>query len=217
MRVRKIRGHKRRWKQIQSWKNSNLNLDLDYIKEYERDYTKIRIHPWSGLSLKNSTYPEPKRQTKLKMLNGLFDIYDQWKNQLDKLGKPYYLKIWLYDNRFSMSQIVCATGEYVDFYAKTFNKSEKEEQIKSNKYKAQLQPRIEIFNWECHLDEDHFDNTDLGQPDDYETIEEYLESKIWFEKLMKKPHKTVKFKEPIGDAIESYSFEKGKIWIGEKK
>jgi hypothetical protein len=116
-----------------------------------------------------------------------------------------------------LCQIVCATGEYVDFYAKTFNKSEKEEQIKSNKYKAQLQPRIEIFNWECHLDEDHFDNTDLGQPDDYETIEEYLESKILFEKLMKKPHKTVKFKEPIGDAIESYSFEKGKIWIGEKK
>jgi hypothetical protein len=217
MRIRKIRGHKRRWKQIESWKNSNLNLDLHYIKEYERNYTKIRIHPWSGLSLKNSIYPEPKRQTKLKMLNGLFDIYDQWKNQLDKLGKPYYLKIWLYDNRFSMSQIVCAIGEYVDFYAKTFNKSEKEEQINPNKYKVQLQPRIELFHWESHLDEDHFDNTDLGQPEDYETIEEYLESKIWFKKLMKKPHKTVKFKEPIGDATESYSFEKGKIWIGKKK
>ena len=217
MRIRKIRGHKRRWKQLEDWKNYNLNLDMDYLLEYQRDYVKIRIHPWSGLSLINSVYLEPKRLTKQKMLNGLFDIYDQWKKQLDNFGKPYYLKIWLYDNRFSKSQVVCAIGEYFDFYEKTFNKSEKEEKINGSEYNNEIQPRIELFNWDCHLDEDHFDNTDLGQPDDYGTIEDYLESKKWFEKLMKKPHKTVKFKEPIGDAIESYSFEKGKVWIGEKK
>ena len=101
MRLRKIRGHKRRWKKIEDWKNYNLNLDMDYLLEYQRDYVKIRIHPWSGLSLINSVYLEPKRLTKQKMLNGLFDIYDQWKKQLDNFGKPYYLKIWLYDNRFS--------------------------------------------------------------------------------------------------------------------
>ena len=217
MKIRKIRGHKRRWEQIENWKNSNLNLDLDYLKEYERDYTKIRIHPWNGLSLIKSIYPEPKRQTKQKILNGLFEIYDQWKNQLDKLGKPYYLKIWLYDNRFSMSQVVCATGEYVAFYEKTFNKSDKGKSINYNEYNKLLQPRMEQFNWDCHLDEDHFDNSALGQPEEYGSIEDYLESKIWFEKLMKKPHKTVKFKEPIGEIVESYLFEKGNVWIGEKE
>lgn len=217
MSIKKIRGHKRHWKQIESWKNSNLNLDLDYIKKHGRDYTKIRIHPWNGLSLINGVNIQPKKQTKLKMLYGLFEIYDQWKIQLDTLGQPYYLKIWLYDNRFSMSQIVCATGEYIDFYANTFNKSETVVQMNFNEYPPLLQPRIKQFNWECHLDEDYFDNTDLGEPDDYGTTEGYIKSKIWFEKLMKKPHKTIKHNNPNSDTIESYLFEKGKVWIGERK
>jgi len=217
MRTRKVRGHKRRWKQIEEWKNTNLNLDLKYLTEYERDYIKIRVHPWSGLSLRNSSYPEPKGQSKQKILNGLFDIYEEWKKKLEEFEKPYYLKIWLYDNRFSMSQVVCAVGNYIDFYDNTFNKTENREQIDFGNYGSNIRNRVELFNWESHLDEDHFDNTELGKPDDYETIEVYLESKKWFEKLMKKPHNTVKHKEPIGDTLESYLFEKGKIWIGEIK
>src|SRR4051812_38389727 len=124
VRQKKIRGHKRRNKHIDNWRLENLSFNLkDYLlNECERYYAKIRVHPWSGLSLTSSVTPEPTGKTKQKMLLGLLDIYEYWKNQLDKLGQSYYLKIWLFEPRFSQSQVVCAIGENVDFYENTFYK-----------------------------------------------------------------------------------------------
>lgn len=217
MRKRKIRGHRRRWKQIEMWEKFNLNLDLDILKKHGRDYTKIRIHPWSGLSFTNSQFAEPRGLTKRKMLNGLFAIYHHWKSQLDKLGEPYYLKIWLYDNRFSHSQVVCAVGDFSGFYRNTFNKCEKEGQINPNTYSNVNKGCVEGFSWECHLDEDYLDDSELGQPEEYDSLEEYLDYKKWIETLLKKPHKVYKHKEAIGATTESYIFERGKVWIGESR
>jgi hypothetical protein len=50
----------------------------------------------------------------------------------------------------------------------------------------------------------------------YASLADYEEDKRWFEKMLKKPHRTTKLKEPIGDATESYSFKKGDVWLGEK-
>lgn len=216
MRKRKIRGHKRRWKQIEDWRIYNLNLNLDYIKVNQRDYVKFRVHPWGGLSLRNSFYPEPKGKTKQKLINGLIDIYEQWKMRLDELGEPYYLKIWLYDNRLSMSQVVCAIGEYIEFYDKTFNKQEKHNQLNVNNYSNEIRSRIELFKWDGHLDEDAYDNTIVGLPEEYGTLIDYYEMKKWFDKLMTKPHKTVKVENSQSDLSEVYFFQKGNVWIGEK-
>ncbi len=108
MKTKKIRGHKRRWHDIDQWVEYHKNLSLDYLKEYQRDYAKIRAHPWSGISLTNSQTPEPKGLTKTKILNGLIEIYNSWKIELDELDEKYYLKIWLFEPRFSSSQVVCA-------------------------------------------------------------------------------------------------------------
>jgi len=54
MRSKKIRGHKRRWNDIEKWINNYKHLNLDYLKDYKRDHVKIRVHPWSGLALTNS-------------------------------------------------------------------------------------------------------------------------------------------------------------------
>jgi hypothetical protein len=120
MKTKKIRGHKRIWKDIEKWKNANLKLDLEHLKQNERDYAKIGVYPFSAISLTNSQIPEPKTKTKKRILNGLLDIYDSWKNQLDQLNEPYYLKIWLFEPRFSKSQVVCAIGNSIDFYKNTF-------------------------------------------------------------------------------------------------
>ncbi|MBE0640389.1 MAG: hypothetical protein IH599_00025, partial [Bacteroidales bacterium] len=147
MRKKKIRGHKRRWKEIENWRLDNLDLNLtDYLlNERDRYYAKIRVHPWSGLSLTNSMTPEPTRKTKQKILKGLLDIYEDWKNQLDKLGQPYYLKIWLFEPRFSQSQVVCAIGNNVDFYENTFFKPEKNKVLNADNY-GELKGRLESFN-----------------------------------------------------------------------
>lgn len=218
MRKKKIRGHKRRWKEIENWRADNLGLNLkDYLlNERDRYYVKIWVHPWSGSSLISSTTPEPTRKTKLKILNGLLDIYDDWKNQLDKLGQSYYLKVWLFEPRFSQSQVVCAIGENVDFYKNTFYNPEESKVLNLDNY-SKLKGRLESFSWSYRFDEHHYDNTQIGEPEDYASRQDYEDAKKWFENLLKLPHRIHKFKEPIGDITESYSFKQGGIWLGEKK
>ncbi|MEQ9167267.1 MAG: hypothetical protein RLO12_13500 [Fulvivirga sp.] len=215
MKTKKIRGHKRRWSDIDQWVENQKNLDLDYLKKYKRDYSKIRVHPWSGISLTNSQTPEPNGQTKTKILSGLIEIYDSWKKELDKLDESYYLKIWLFEPRFANSQVVCAIGDYLDFYENTFYKPDDWKKLNPENY-GPLKNEIESFNWEFRLDEDHFDNSEPGDPKLYATLADYEEEKRWFEKMMKKPHRTTEFKEPIGEATESYSFKKGIVWLGGK-
>ena len=100
MRQRKIRGNKRRQKQIEIWRQLSLTLDTENLLKHKRDHVKIWVHPWSGISIINSTYPQPNGKTKKLMVSALLDIYENWKLQLDKLGQNYYLKIWLYEPRF---------------------------------------------------------------------------------------------------------------------
>ena len=217
MRIRKIRGHNRRFKHIESWRLYNLSLDLnDYLTNHHCYYAKIRVHPWSGISLINSLIPEPKGKAKLKIINGLLDIYDDWKDQLDKLGQPYYLKIWLFEPRFSQSQVVCAIGDRIDYYENRFFNPKNDKIFNSNKY-GQLKSKLSKLNWDYRLDEDEYDNSFVGDPELYASIDDYEDTKIWFNKLLKKTHRLVKFDELIGDTIESYSFKRGDLWIGEQK
>lgn len=218
MRQKKIRGHNRRHKQLDNWRLDNLSLDLtDYLlNERDRYYAKIRVHPWSGLSLTNSLTPQPTGKTKQKMLNGLLDIYEDWKTQLDKLGQPYYLKVWLFEPRFSQSQVVCAIGDNVDFYENTFHKPDTNKAIQLDNY-GTLKTKLSKLNWDYRLDEDHYYNTEVGEPENYASRRDYEDTVKWFDKLLKKPHRTHKFKEPIGEATESYSFKRGDIWLGEQK
>ena len=215
MRKKKIRGHKKIWKDIENWRLDNLDLNLtDYLlNERDRYYAKIRVRPWSGITLTNSEIPQPKRMTKRKILNGLLDIYDDWKKQLDQLGQPYYLKIWLFEPRFSESQVVCAVGDNIDYYENTFFEPEVNKNLNLACY-GQLKNRLLNYSWDCRLDEDHYSNDEVGTPELYTTRQDYEETKVWFEKLLKKKHRTYKFKEPIGNAIESYSFKRGCVWLG---
>ena len=111
MRQQKIRGFNRRFRDIDIWRSENLDLRLDLIEKYNGDHIDIVVHPWCDISIINSKIPEPKRVTKKLILNGLIDIYESWKVQLNNLGKPYYLKIWLFEPRFSKSQVVCAIAD----------------------------------------------------------------------------------------------------------
>jgi hypothetical protein len=217
MRTKKIRGHKRRHRQIDKWRLDNLSIDL---KEYllngrDRHYVKIRVHPWSGISVTKSLIPEPTRKTKRKMIKGLVDIYKNWKVQLDKLGRPFYLKVWFFEPRFSQSQVVCAIGDSVDFYKNTFFKPDNIKKLNPDKYGPSLE--LDKLTWDYHLDEDVYDNCTVGESSQYASPQDYEETEKWFKKILKKPHRTTKLKEPIGDVVELYSFRRGDLWLGEEK
>ena len=215
MKTKKTRGHKRIWNDIEKWKNANLNLDVDKLRQYEKNYVKIWIHPFSSISLTNSIYPEPKAETKKRILNGLIDIYESWEQQLNKLNEPYYLKIWLFMPRFSKSQVVCSIGNSIDLYKNTFSTPENVIPFKNN-YIGIIKNRMETFSWEHRIDEEFLDNTEIGNPEDYATLKDYQENKKWLEAKLKKPHRKTIYKNPIGDLTESYAFKLGEVWLGEK-
>ena len=117
MRFKKIRGHKAIWKDIEAWKQRYSRFNAEYA---DREYVKIWVHPYSGISLLNSRIPEPRRETRSRMLGGLLDIYDSWKVELDKLGEPYYLKIWLLDENFIDNQTIGVPEDFIseaEFFA----------------------------------------------------------------------------------------------------
>jgi len=209
MKYQKIRGHKRRQKAVERWRGKNLDLRLDLIEKYNYDNIDIVVHPWCDISIINSAFPEPKRKTKQLILNGLIDIYHSWKEQLDKIDQPYYLKIWLFESRFSKSQVVCAVGNRIDYYEDLFFEPKNVKQFKSENY-GSLKIKLDSLKWEHCLDEDHIEADYIGKPEQYLTYKDFLEVRKWFNKTMKKPHRTTK----LDDAVEYYSFKKGSVWVG---
>ncbi len=211
--IRKIRGHRRRWKDIDDWVDRNKNLDLDYLKSRERDYTKIWVHPWSGIAITDSEIAHPKGETRKRMLQGLIDIYDAWKSKLDSLNEPYYLKIWLFDPNFSRSQVVCAIGAALNFYDITFHKPEAQKKLHSGHY-GKLSDQMARFDWEYRWDELHFGPDDLGEPEDYVSLEDYKEQKRWFDHMMKKPLRNTSYQDDEGETIIAFAHHQGTVWVG---
>ena len=216
MRVKKIRGHKHIWKRIDQWVNQRKILDVETLAYYQRDYVKIYIHPWSSISMLNSSVVEPKGKTRKKILEGLITIYEAWELQLKELGVPYYLKIWLYEPHFSNSQVVCAIGDHIDFYEITFHRPEETKQLNLNNF-GNLSSKMAEFDWEFRINETHLSDTEIGSPDDYYNIEDYNQELAWFNKMLTKKHRVTISNDPRVDAKEYYSFKIGAVWLGGKK
>lgn len=211
--TRKIRGHKRRWKEIDAWVEANRPLDLEYLKSRERDYAKIRVHPWSGISITDSEIAQPKGETKARMLLGLIDIYNEWKVRLESLDEPYYLKIWLYDPNFSRSQVVCAIGSALDFYEITFYKPDQSKTLNPALY-GRMTDQMADFSWEYRLDEFHFGPDELGEPEEYESLKAYQGQKKWLNRIMKKPIRKTSYENGDSETVETFSLHQGTVWIG---
>ncbi len=204
---RKIRGHKRRWNKINKWIVEESVLDVEYLKQNLYWYSDIAIHPWCDISLTRSQFPEPKRQTKKHILQGLENIYDNWKIELEKLNQPYYLKVWIYEPRFSKSQVVCAIDERIEHYKNVFNQSN---------FKSEKSDLLNILNpgfkWQSFFDEQPYWKSELLWPmNQYERIEDAYADR----KLLKKLEKGNYRNEKTDDDIVFF-IPKGKIWVGAK-
>jgi hypothetical protein len=213
MRAVKIRGHRRRHKQIEKWRLESLFLDLSVLEKVERGYVKIQVYPWCNISVKESKIPVPRSKTKQLIFSALIDIYESWKKQLDALEKPYYLNIWLFEPRFSGSQVVCAMGTKIAHYENLFFRPAEKKLLDARSY-GKLQQRVEAFHWDHCWDEDQYDNTEIGEQDAYASEEDYLCTKIWFNKLLSKPHRTTKMRVPLDSVTEYFSFKRGDVWLG---
>ena len=155
--LKKIRGHNRIRKKIELWRNVSLKPNLDLIQNYYYDYVKIWISPFSNLNYKENDYSGPKSGNRLLILNALFDIYDNWDLELKKLNTAYYLKIWLYEPRFTRSQVVCAIEDRIEWYDEVLQMAENNIKFPHDKYKK-LANRIDQFTWTAAIDDEIFEN-----------------------------------------------------------
>ncbi len=67
-RYKKIRGHHKIWKNIDSWVSYNKKLDLEYLVSRKREYVKVWVQPCFNISVLNSEFNPPKNKTKKKLL-----------------------------------------------------------------------------------------------------------------------------------------------------
>ncbi len=211
---KKYRGYQNLWKDIDKWIKQNKFIDLERLEYRQRDWVKIHISPFSNISLSNNLIPQPRGKARKLITQGLVEIYKERKKQLDQLGKPYYLKIWLNDIRFAESQVVCAIDDAIDFYEITHAKPERSISIEQSGIKdiARTYP---AFTWEQRFDQELIDFNELGTVDDYYDMEEFLEEKAWYRKVEKKKHKKI-IDSSIPDS-DYRAFHKGNVWIGDIK
>lgn len=169
MKTQKFRGIRSKAKNIQKWVDSNCNLNLiDSIKKYQGWYTKIYVDPWFRISVTNSAIPSPPSRVKQSLLDGLFKIYDSWKEKLSSSGEEHNLRIWLNENSdFMNSQVVANFGESYPWENSGVDVDVKDVIRELNPKNDSLQ-KIKEFNWTLIVFEQSF-------KDDESLIEE-LES-----------------------------------------
>ncbi|WP_303818685.1 hypothetical protein [Actinobacillus minor] len=212
MKYKKIRGKARRLRAIEEWSSNNLIFDKETLLENKRLYVKFRVDPWSRLSLGNSMYPEPDNEYREKFIEGLVNIYDLWKSNLDKLNIDYYLKIWIVFPNFRESQVVCAIGDKIEFYKNNFFEENKLD-FPSKKFSKNSNSLLSHFKWEHYSHEELIDDDYVGDVNDYVDKQSYIKTKEWFDKFMNSQHRIVK-NELSGKDL--HFFKTNDIWLGSK-
>ncbi len=116
---KKVRGWKRRLRQLERLRLAYRTLDVEWLRAAERQYVKIWLDPWSRLVPRNPPYWYRRR-----ILAAFIDIYTSWRQALEAAGEPYYLELWVFHPDFHNTQVVAATGSLLEFYHKTFEPAE---------------------------------------------------------------------------------------------
>lgn len=112
---KKVRGWKRRIRQLERFRLAHRELDVDALRRGGRHYVKMWLDPWRRVVPRNPPYWYRRRT-----LTAFLDILDGWRERLEAAGEPYYLELWLFHPDFHDTQVVAATGAMIDFYRTVF-------------------------------------------------------------------------------------------------
>lgn len=197
-RRKKIRGWKRRAREVDRWKNDNMNLNLGLLEEYSRDYVKLGSLSFYSLFRK---YILPSWYKHL-IVQALIDVYDSWKQKLDEFGEPYYLKLWIFEKDILHSQVVASYRGMLNFYDNTFSEVEKVESLPNE---LAIKNANELL-WHKGFDLISWSENDLQEDinDGFYTIEEVQsikESANWISEISDE---------------KVYVVKDGMVWLGER-
>ena len=186
--------------------NSDFKLELN--KLLEDKYFNFEIEEWYGEEFKI------KGELKNKIIKTLIKVYYDWKMELEKLNKEYYLAIWLHNPRLLKCEIVCAIDEKIAYYENDAHmSSENLSDFDSNQF-GSFSNELEKFEWKRKVDiEPYYDWEMEWGKEKYENEKDYFKDQRFYKKLKREKFHVVENEEygkiyfnPIGD-----------IWIGKLK
>ncbi|MBD3892234.1 hypothetical protein [Olleya marilimosa] len=193
-------------KQInKSISDSEHKLNIDFLKKEK--YYNYEIEEWYGEEF------GIKGELRKKIIETLLKTYFEWKNELDKLNKEYYLAIWLYNPRMLKSEIVCAIDEKVNYYEnESFLASNKNSEFELNQF-GLLSNELQKFTWDRKIDLDSVHEWEINFPkEQYESEKQYNKDQKFYNKLIRE-----KFHVVEKDNEKIYFHPKGDVWIGKLK
>lgn len=203
---KKIRGWKRHVRKIEKWKQRVIDLDIQHLNQYQRDYAKLWIHPFYALQRRN-----PPVWFNRLLLDAMLDVYQSWYQKLNEFGEPFYLKLWIYDPQFINSQVVAASKDYLHFYDQTFEVGDQEKQFPFGKY-TYLRKKLEKFDWHSHIDCDVYSESDL-----LDNIQQGWMSEKELAAIKGKAYKVETIHLSVGGLDKTYSVKVGDVWVGSIK
>lgn len=197
---KKVRGWKRQVAKINSWYHQVKTPDLSLLDEYRDEYVKIWIDPWYRLKKRNP----PIWYFKL-ILDKFQSIFDDWEKAYKEYSKPYDLQIWLFDNSYISSEVVCAPVD-------------KEGELRDN-YFYDCDQSIEFPEWKYQST--HFDPSKFSwlrrahKWQQYEKLDELTNEEIQ-ELISEGYEKEIVFK---GEKNENVCYSKvvDYVWVGRLK
>ena len=185
--------------------DSEHKLNIDFLKKEK--YYNYEIEEWYGEEF------GIKGELRKKIIETLLKTYFEWKNELDKLNKEYYLAIWLYNPRMLKSEIVCAIDEKVNYYEnESFLASNKNSEFELNQF-GLLSNELQKFTWDRKIDLDSVHEWEINFPkEQYESEKQYNKDQKFYNKLIRE-----KFHVVEKDNEKIYFHPKGDVWIGKLK
>lgn len=191
---KKVRGWKRRVRQLERFAQTHSRLDPVMLEERERQYVKLWIDPWDRFVKRN-----PPVWYRRLALAAMAEIYQKWEEQLRGTGEPFYLALWLYHPRFHETQVVAAIGGMLGFYEKTF--TPRALQPLPQEFLANQSFNADLFDWQTCSDDDYI----------FEEPEYMTESEI--ARLVATAAETTVLEED-GESRRLFSIRRGVVWVG---
>ncbi|SEI69239.1 hypothetical protein SAMN05216327_103278 [Dyadobacter sp. SG02] len=192
---KKIRGWKRRIKEIDRWFEANKMPDLSHFEARGEEFVKIRIDPWTRVC---DRVP-PDWYFRL-VIQKLVLIYNLWEEIFERQEIPYDLQIWLNYPNTIRSEVVCASVDNIGgFRDNYYRKSTKNERLPLTW--ADSVPELQKFTWRQHDDED-FWFKEIHYLDQ-EEINELLEAGFVEEEILLEGRKEIRYSRKVGN-----------VWIG---
>jgi hypothetical protein len=207
--LKKIRGLKRRSKNIEFWFKQNKAIDFSILNRYDYYYCKAKINPWANL-LDEQPYPTNYRK---QIFSKLLTIFFSWKQQLDKSLLEYRLELWLFDPRFIQSQVVVSIGEKMTYYKNLFPIADELKKFPIEKFKDD-ESRINQLSWALHEDNDYYLESDLLEVGRYTDQKQYFINQRFYRKLSERNTKYRIIENENGEKDKLFAMRKGDVWVG---